>query len=180
MKTSNWLSLGFAVFALPLALAGCGGGATEGGGDALPAQGAATVKAWLTKGSYKTWEHRETAAHEGRSPSPHGVNQIYNNELLGDNAPGAAFPKDAAAVKELYDTVGGPIVGYAYYAKIQADTAEGKGWYYFEEKPIGMTIADGVGAMGCIKCHSQAGVDDAHLKAGGAHDYVYTQLGHAE
>ena len=170
MKVSNWLSLGFALCALPAALLGCGGG-----GSSLPENDAASVQEWLKAKSYSGWKS-EPAPVAARAPSPHGPkNRVFSNAALSANPAGKPFPKGSAAVKEIYDDAGA-IKGYAYYQKLQDDSAGGMGWYYFEEVPAGMIVADGKGAEKCIGCHGAAGSDDAHLKADGAHDYVYVQV----
>lgn len=165
-----------------MALTACGGGDTSGSGGStgsgtsageLP-QGAADVEAWIEKGTYKSW-HCEAAKHEARPPSPHAYNLICSNNIISTNAEGAAYPKGAAAVKELWGKEGKGIVGYAYYLKIQAESADGNGWYYYEKNPEikpDTLVADGVGVDGCVGCHSAAGSDAAH----GGHDYVYTQV----
>jgi hypothetical protein len=205
MKASMWLVYGFALSAVSMALTACGGGDGGGSGGStgstsstsstatgdmtsststgtsagdLP-QGAAAVEAWIAKGDYKSW-HCEAEKHAARSPSPHDYNRICSNDILSTNAAGAAYPKGAASVKELWGKDGKAIVGYAYYLKLQADSAAGKGWYYYEKNPeimMGGPVADGVGDSGtpntvCVACHKAAGSDAMHS----GHDFVYTQV----
>lgn len=181
MKVVNWFQFGVAVFALPLALAGCGGG--DGSGDAVPPQGAAALKTWLADGSYKSWKC-EPEKHAARMPSPHAYNRICSNSILSGTADKANFPKDSAAVKELWGMDGSKLIGYAVYIKLNDDSAGGANWYYYEDNPelkMDGPVADGVGTSGppkdvCVGCHSAAGKDDAHLAAQGARDFVYTQV----
>jgi hypothetical protein len=142
----------------------------------------ATIEPWLSQGSYKSW-HCEAAAHASRSPSPHGMNRICSNNLL--SAAGAGeYPVDSASVKELYDSAGQNIVGYAVYRHITAGTT-GSNWYFYERVPQTSAaphdsngiVADGVGSSGpaqtiCVSCHQAAGSDAAHS----GHDFVYTQV----
>ena len=177
---------------LSIAAAACGssssggaGGSGDGGGSSqgdaqTPPEGETAVKAWLAKGDYKSW-HCESATHAARSPSPHGFNRICSNDLLSQNASGDDYPEGSAGVKELWDAVGGKIIGYAVYRKLAGDSAGGANWYYYEDNPTldppGGVVADGKGSSGtaksiCVSCHSAAGSDSAHF----GHDYVYTQV----
>jgi hypothetical protein len=173
MKASNWIHFGFAVCALPLALAACGGEAE------VPPQGAAALKSWLANGSYKTW-HCEPQKHAARAPSPHDYNRICSNSAISDNDEDEPYPKGAAAVKELWGHDGAKVIGYAVYIKVQEDSAEGAGWYFYEENPelkADGPVADDLGNAGmastlCVGCHSAAGKDAAHS----GHDFVYTQV----
>src|SRR5262245_32512853 len=75
---------------------------TAPGSAQMPAMGASEVTAWLDSGMYLSWKC-ESAVHEARSPSPHGFNRICSNDVLAGAASGSgAWPKGAAAVKELH------------------------------------------------------------------------------
>ncbi|HEU4534705.1 MAG TPA: cytochrome P460 family protein, partial [Polyangiaceae bacterium] len=164
-----------------------GGGAagSPAGGDAqTPPQGAAAIEAWLAKGDYKKWDS-EPAIHESRSPSPHGFNRIYSNDLIAANGSGTdAWPEGAAAVKELYagEDDGGPPIGYAVYLKTKADSAGGANWYWYERLPEPQgVVADGLGNAGgakdiCVACHAAAGADAEHTPTPGGRDQVYTPV----
>ena len=167
---------------LCLALVGCGAPGTgtdagTGGGDSqTPPMGSdAVMSAWITAGSYKTWKC-ETAAHDARSPSPHGRNRICNNTKLTSTATGT-YPAGAASVKELYATDGGSeIVGYAIGLKVSAGASTGASWYWYE-KDKGSLVANGAGDKAgneltvCTGCHQGAGSDAMHS----GRDFVYTQ-----
>jgi hypothetical protein len=160
------------------------------GTDQMPAMGADNVKAWLASGVYQSWAH-EPAVHAARSPSPHGFNRIYSNDVLSAAAKGSGdFPKGAAAVKELYasQTATTP-VGYAVYVKTEADSAGGANWYWYETVPLDSDaphdktglVADGLGDGGpaktiCVGCHAAAGSDAAHTPSPGGRDEVYTPV----
>jgi len=158
------------------------GGPTDPGTAQRPPQGAVNVEAWLKAGSYKSW-HSESAIHESRSPSPHGFNRIYSNDLISANATGTQnWPQGAAAVKELYTSTSDTTpVGYAVYLKTQADSADGANWYWYERVPNTGVVADGLGNAGtaksiCVGCHGAAGADGAHTPTPGGRDQVYTPV----
>jgi len=96
-----------------------------------PPTGGAAVEAWLAAGWYKQWA-AEPAIHASRSPSPHGFNRIYSNQVISSAAGGTSpWPTGAAAVKELYNAPTDTTpVGYAVYLKTQADSAAGANWYW--------------------------------------------------
>lgn len=173
---------------------GGAGGVTGSGGSVgtaeLPPMGAAAVEAWLQAGSYKKWTC-EGAIHAARSPSPHGFNRICSNALIAGNTDGAAaWPKGAAAVKELYATATDATpVGYAVYAKTSDDSAAGANWYWYERVPLDSpaphdaagVVADGMGSSGpalqiCVGCHGAVGSDPAHTPTVGGRDQVYTPV----
>ena len=152
--------------------------------------GAAAVEAWLAVGSYKQWKC-EGAVHASRDPSPHGFNRICSNSEISANAGGtAAWPVGAAAVKELYASLDATVpVGYAVYAKTNADSAAGANWYWYERVPLDSTaphnaagvVADGMGNSGtpnsiCVGCHNAAGLDAPHTPSVGGRDQVYTPV----
>jgi len=175
------------------ALAACSSDPTsETASDAQtpPTSGRVAIEKWISDGSYKTWAC-EPAIHVSRSPSPHGYNRICSNDLIANAATGtAAWPKGAAAVKELYAsaTATAPI-GYAVYLKTDADSAGGSNWYWYERVPLDSdaphdangVVADGKGGAGtpksiCVGCHVAAGADSAHTPTVGGRDQVYTPV----
>src|SRR5258708_53607 len=173
MKTRTVFAGWMVLSALGLGALACGSSSSGGGspstmsmGDAQhPPMGVASVKAWLAQGAYKTW-HCERSEHESRSPSPHGFNRICSNDALAGAGASGPFPEGAAGVKELWDKVGGSVIGYAVYAKTAADSASGAAWYWYEDNPSlnppGGVVADGLGSSGspkdvCVGCHSHAG-----------------------
>lgn len=163
-----------------------------------PTSGRVDIQRWLADGSYKTWTC-EPAIHALHSPSPHGANQtgynkICSNELISSNATGTGtWPKGAAAVKEIYDSLTGTTpLGFAVYLKTSADSKGGAGWYWYEQVPASTDpialphdsngiVADGMGDSGpakdvCVYCHGAAGSDAAHMPAAGGRDLVYTPV----
>lgn len=175
-----------------LCLAACSDDDMADGSESsqTPPQGAAQVEAWLKTGAYKDWQC-EAAVHEARSPSPHGFNRICSNDLISANATGqGAWPKGAAAVKELYTSLDASApAGYSVYLKTADDSAGGANWYWYERLPpadatrLGLpeVVADGMGDSGnaksiCVGCHVAAGTDAAHTPSAGGRDQVYTPV----
>ncbi len=158
----------------PASEAGCPAtGPTNAGDKDTPATGSeADVKAWLALGLYKTGDWKcETAPHDARSPSPHGMNRICSNATLSGHGAGE-FPVGSAGVKEIY--TGADITGYAMYRKLKA--GGGEAWYWYEEIG-GSNVANSTGDVGtaksvCVGCHGGAGSDAMHS----GHDQVYTQV----
>ena len=185
----NTLCLLFAV-----QLLACGSTAsTDDEAQLPPTTGFKDVEAWLAKGFYKSWKS-EPAAHAARSPSPHGINRIYNNAKIAAQPAGVGeYPVGAAAVKELFGSDGTTIVGYAVEVHVSAgnDTSN---WYWYERNPEAGApaksgseglVADGIGpnegsagtgtAKLCTTCHEAAGSDAAHTTTD-SHDFVYTHI----
>jgi len=178
MKIASRLAVALALFVIPFAAA-CGNGTADA--TQTPPQGKAAVEAWLTAGDYKAW-HCEAKEHAARSPSPHMINRICSNEVLAAAGAGAV-PEGSSGVKELYDKVGGKIIGYAVSLKTAADSSAGASWYWYERNPAvnpmgDNVVADGLGTSGnpkdvCVGCHVAANSDAAHPGHG---DFVYTQV----
>jgi hypothetical protein len=124
-------------------------------------------------------------------PSPHGFNRIFSNDIIASNATGSgAWPKGAAAVKELYASATATTpIGIAVYLKVSDDSAGGSNWYWYERVPLDSdaphdangVVADGMGSSGpakeiCVGCHTGAGIDPAHTPTTGGRDQVYTPV----
>jgi hypothetical protein len=156
--------------------AGSGGrAADEDGGVSqfdpqIPPEDVDDMEAWLAAGYYKAWacEAKPTKKTDG-APAIHahgGMNRVCSNLQLSAAKleDGGEFPKGVASVKELYSD-SGELEGTAVTVKVEDESAEGRGWYYWEGKRI-----SGRGIAGCANCHSAAGSDDDHPGAG---DFVY-------
>jgi hypothetical protein len=90
----------------------------------------APLQAWLVAGHYKTWTH-ESQPHESAGPHGDAVKTFVSPVLLASlQKGGAPHPAGASAVKELYDA-GGKHTGWAVSVKLAADSANGKGWYWY-------------------------------------------------
>jgi hypothetical protein len=127
--------------------------ADSGGGDAgeVPPTTKEALKAWLTEGTYLSWAH-ETATHT--SQIHFGLVLTYlNSTLFGSlQAGSAAHPAGAAAVKELYGD-GASVLGWSVSVKLEADSAAGQGWYWYEIYK-NATYASAQGAPSCTVCHA--------------------------
>lgn len=124
-----------------------------------PTDGAA-LEAWLMAGEYLDWP-AESGVHPSTGPHFGGVRTFVNDALFASLQAGATeHPEGAAAVKELYGA-GDEILGWSVEVKVQADSAGGDGWYWYEGYQ-GDVYADGIGAGICTGCHS------------GGTDYVLT------
>src|SRR5262245_55028431 len=118
-------------------LIACGDEGSGGSGtDQTPPRGRAAIEEWLASGVFKTWA-AEPAIHASRSPSPHGFNRIWSNDLIAQNAAGSGpWPEGAAAVKELYASMTDTTpIGVAVYLKLSSDSAGGANWYWYERVP---------------------------------------------
>ena len=102
--------------------------------------------------------------------APHGsyvitfINSILEGSMKAGND---VHPVGSAAVKEMYGDDKKP-TGWAVSVKAQADSARGKGWYWYETMsstdanaiPVqGSRTGEGFGAGVCIGCHGRFGQD---------------------
>ena len=123
-----------------------------GGGEQLPPTDSEALLSWLEDGSYSGWA-AESAVHESDGPHFGGVRAFVNTALDDSLASGAdAHPAGSAAVKELYGD-GGQILGWSVSVKLEADSADGDNWYWYE-KFNDSIFADGPGEGLCTGCHS--------------------------
>lgn len=131
-------------------------GASAQSGDVPPRESEALLK-WLQAGSYRNWV-RESVPHKSLGPHPAQVVTHLNPALdrsLG--AKGAAHPKGAAAVKELFDASGKPS-GWAVSVKTSQDSQGGEGWFWYEilgTSASGNVVARANGVALCVGCHAQ-------------------------
>ena len=121
----------------------------------------ADLQAWLVAGHYRRWAH-ESKPHESSGPHGDAVKTFVSPSLHASlQKGGAPHPEGAASVKELYDAAG-KHAGWAVSVKVAADSASGKGWYWYE---ISSTAAgakptyEGVGKELCRDCHTERGSD---------------------
>lgn len=124
----------------------------------LPPTNGTELLPWLEAGEYLAWT-AESGVHPSSGPHGGGVRTFVNDVLLTSLAAGSAsHPAGAAAIKELYGD-GGTVLGWAVEVKLQADSAGGDGWYWYERFQDSV-YADGAGEAICTGCH------------GGGNDYV--------
>lgn len=134
-----------------------GGSGGAGGGNAglVPSNGA-ELFLWLQAGNYMALK-AESGKHA--STGPHGGNVLtFVNPILFDalTAGSTNFPVGSAAVKELWGN-GSKLLGWAVFVKIQADSANGNGFYWYENYSTtdpSNPVADGTGVGLCTGCHS--------------------------
>ena len=117
---------------------------------------AAGIAAFLREGTYKGWA-TESAVHD--STGPHGkVRSFYNSKLaqsLADQNP--VHPVGSISVKELYETDGATLNGYALEAKTIDETG-GNAWLWFEGFSPKFNEYYGQGLSTCTDCHRD-GID---------------------
>lgn len=133
---------------------------TGGGVDQVPPIDAAQLLPWLESGEYLGWPG-ESGVHPSTGPHFGGVWTYVNDALYQSLESGApTHPMEAATVKELYGD-GDTVRGWSVMVKVQADSASGDGWYWYEIYD-GSVYGDGTGLGICTGCH------------GGGSDYVLT------
>jgi hypothetical protein len=126
----------------------------------LPPAHSAELRPWLEAGEYLDWQV-ESGVHPSTGPHFGGVRTFVNDVLYDSLATGASsHPEGSAAIKELYGS-GDTVRGWSVEIKLQADSAGGDGWYWYEGYQDSV-YADGTGDGGCTGCH------------GGGSDYVLT------
>ena len=127
---------------------------TDSGSDsstAVPSESELT--AFLAAGSYLQWPSQDAV-----NDSPiHGKVKTFLNPTLDESqkAGNSQHPLGSIAVKELYQSDGITIKGYALEQKISADSG-GSSWLWYEDLNTGDTKVDfyGVGLSTCTGCHS--------------------------
>jgi Cytochrome P460 len=121
----------------------------------------ADLQAWLGAGHYRAWAH-ESKSHESSGPHGEAVKTFVSPSLYASlQKSGALHPEGAAAVKELYDAAG-KHTGWAVSVKVAADSASGKGWYWYEvlsTAPGAKPAYEGVGKELCRDCHTERSAD---------------------
>jgi hypothetical protein len=145
-------------------------GSSAGSPQEPPTDSAADVEAWLAKGYYQNW-HCEKTSSAGTGISPHGAHRICSNDVLSAFSGSGEYPVGSANVKELYDTVGGKIVGHAIEFHVTAGTS-GSDWFWYEVLDGSSPIANATGVPLCVGCHSSAGANS--MPPG--HDFVFSQV----
>lgn len=134
-----------------------------------PTTSAADIEAWLARGDYQAW-HCQSASSAGTGVSPHGAHRICSNDALSGFTGQGEYPVGAANVKELYDSVGGKVIGHAIELHVSAGTT-GASWFWYEQSG-GNEVANGTNVSLCVGCHGLAGSDSKHP----GHDFVYSQV----
>ncbi|MFO1205002.1 MAG: hypothetical protein U1E63_04585 [Burkholderiales bacterium] len=133
------------------------GSAAMAAESAVPPTASKELFGWLKAESYKGWEHG-SAPHPAPGAHPGGVLAYFNPALATSLRAGSgAHPAGAAAVLELYGSAG-KLHGWAVAIKADADSAGGKGWYWYQVYSVedgNRTLAADRGAPVCVECHAQ-------------------------
>lgn len=117
-----------------------------------PPTEAAALLAWLQEGRYRDWA-AESASHPSAGPHGGRVRTFLDPALFASlDAADTSHPAGAAAVKELYFN-GDTVRGWAVMVKLQADSDDGRGWYWYETFGSGAPL-EGVGLGVCTGCHA--------------------------
>jgi hypothetical protein len=125
---------------------------TVGAGNQTPPTGEDALIAWLQAGSYLTWP-AESGPHASAGPHFGTVRAFVNDALFSSlSANDTQHPVGAAAVKELYGRTGSTVRGWAVMLKVQDDSDDGRGWYWYET--FNGSGGGGVGDPVCTGCHS--------------------------
>jgi hypothetical protein len=114
---------------------------------------------YLQAASYKNFAAKESGRHPTRGPHTKvgwPVRVFLGPKLDASlKAGNTSHPAGSAAVKEMYDA-SGKLQGWAVMVKTAADSAGGKGWFWYEvtsttdgSKPV----AAGNGVPLCFGCH---------------------------
>lgn len=134
--------------------------ADDSGADGSPAMTADgpipsepdALLSWLQGGGYVEWD-AESAVHAGAGPHFGAVRTFLSEELVASLSAGAAqHPAGSATVKELYGG-GDTLRGWTVSIKLEADSAGGEGWYWYEWYDDAV-LADGAGLGACTGCHA--------------------------
>jgi hypothetical protein len=111
---------------------------------------------WLEGGGYLQW-NAESSPHRSTGPHFGQVRTFVAPSLVESLAAGnTEHPVGAATVKELYGD-GDAVRGWSVSIKLQADSAAGSGWFWYEMYQ-GNVYASGTGVRLCTGCHGN-GID---------------------
>lgn len=122
--------------------------------DGVPLE-ASALHTYLRGGTYRQWVG-ESQLHPSTGPHGGRVRTYLSPGLLASLTSSSAHPKDAVAIKELYGS-GTTVTGWAVGAKLQADSSNGAGWYWYEVfsvQPGAQPAFSGRGLALCSNCHS--------------------------
>jgi len=114
---------------------------------------------YLKNGSYKSFAAKESGQHPTRGPHTNVgwpvrvfMDPLINASLVAGNT---SHPVGSSIVKEMYDG-DGDLQGWAVMVKTQADSAGGKGWFWYEvtsTRSGSDPVAAGNGVQLCQGCH---------------------------
>ncbi len=114
----------------------------------------------LQSGSYKGFTAQESSTHPSSGPhTKFGLPvRVFLDAVLDASmaAGNASHPIGSSAVKEMYDGDGN-LQGWAVMVKTEADSAGGRGWFWYEITSTtdgSSPVAAGSGVPLCFGCHS--------------------------
>lgn len=122
--------------------------------DGVPL-GASALHTYLRAGTYRQWA-AESSVHPSTGPHGGRVRTYVSPGLLSSLQSGGAHPRDAVAIKELYGS-GDVVTGWAVGAKVQAESRNGAGWFWYEVfsvQPGAQPAFAGQGLALCSNCHA--------------------------
>lgn len=114
---------------------------------------------YLKDGAYRKFAARESAPHPSRGPHTNvgwPVRVFFDPTVNASMGAGnSSHPIGASIVKEMFDD-SGVLQGWAVMVKTQADSAGGKGWFWYETTNVDNpteVVAAGNGVQLCQGCH---------------------------
>ena len=118
---------------------------------------------YLQAGQYQSFPLQSEAVYS----TSHGATRLYFNSILADSleADNADHPEGAVAIRENFWSVDeADLVGWEAAIKIQPDTADGDGWFWYTINIITGTQPSyaRTGAAYCLSCHRGALHDCIH------------------
>ena len=115
--------------------------------------------AYLQAGKYKALAAQESERHPSAGPHTRVGNdvRVYMNAALNQSLESGAaqHPAGAGVVKEMF-AKDGKLRGWAVAVKTEADSRDGKGWYWYEVKSTtdnSNPVAAANGVALCTGCH---------------------------
>lgn len=123
---------------------------------ALPPDSAEKLNAYLRAGIYRNWT-ADPSVHPS-STSAHPRSRIYFNPSVVDTlTKKVSHQAGASVVKEFYSLDNNKVTGWAVGIKIQSDSSNGNGWYWYEtfSAEPGAVATQGRGISVCSNCHSK-------------------------
>lgn len=116
--------------------------------------------AYLQAGKYKAFAAQESERHPSAGPHTRVGNdvRVFMNAALAQSFESSAeqHPAGSGVVKEMFNK-DGKVRGWAVAVKTQADSQDGKGWYWYEVKSTtdnSNPVAAANGVALCTGCHA--------------------------
>ena len=114
---------------------------------------------YLKDGAYQEFTARESVPHPSRGPHTNvgWPVRVFFDPTVNESmeAGTSSHPIGSSIVKEMFDD-NGELQGWAVMVKTQADSAGGKGWFWYETTNVNdptEVVAAGNGVQLCQGCH---------------------------